>query len=102
MICQSILQSDLVVKADRDANGSYETTEHIDRFTADTNGRVPEAFTYDAAGNLTYDGVYQYAYDAWNRMVSVTKAYRDYDGTGAVDAASIATGSQVRKKKVSG
>ena len=45
---------------------------------------------YDAAGNLTDDGVYQYVYDAWNRLVQVKRkggsqpvvgTYR-YDGLG--------------------
>ena len=29
------------------------------------------AVTYDDNGNLTDDGTFQYAYDAWNRLVSV-------------------------------
>ena len=32
---------------------------------------------YDAAGILTFDGVFRYGYDAWNRIVRVTKAYYD-------------------------
>ena len=44
---------------------------------------------HDAAGNLTYDGVYQYAYDAWNRMVKVTKAYRDPSSPGTVSLGSV-------------
>ena len=40
-------------------------------------GAAGDELEYDAAGNLTYDGVYHYTYDAWNRQVTVTKAYRD-------------------------
>jgi hypothetical protein len=35
---------------------------------------------HDAAGNITYDGQYQYAYDAWNRLAKVKRAYRDSEG----------------------
>ena len=71
----------LTLKSDRDANGTYETIEHVEPFTLDTNGAVQETLTHDDAGNLTYDGVYQYTYDAWNRLVTITKAYRDDQGT---------------------
>jgi len=30
-------------------------------------------FTYDASGNLTADGIYTYAYDAWNRLVQINQ-----------------------------
>ena len=33
--------------------------------------------TYDSAGNLTDDGLYQYAYDAWNRLVEVRRHTTD-------------------------
>ena len=36
--------------------------------------RTPEAFTYDADGNLTSDGRFTYAWDAENRLVSVETA----------------------------
>lgn len=29
----------------------------------------------DAADNLTFDGRYEYAYDAWHRLVAVTRAW---------------------------
>jgi hypothetical protein len=37
--------------------------------------------TQDAAGNLTYDGLFKYTFDAWNRLAKVEKAYRDSNGT---------------------
>ncbi|MCC6680525.1 MAG: hypothetical protein IT445_06440 [Phycisphaeraceae bacterium] len=70
------LVDNLTVKTDRDSNGSYETTDLIETFTT-SSGYAEETPTYDAAGNLTYDGVFSYVYDAWNRLVKVTKAYRD-------------------------
>jgi len=42
---------------------------------------------HDAAGNLTYDGVYHYVYDAWNRLVKV----RIDDGDGSLDAGEVDT-----------
>jgi pyruvate/oxaloacetate carboxyltransferase len=33
-----------------------------------------------AAGNLTYDGLFKYTFDAWNRLAKVEKAYRDANG----------------------
>ena len=35
-----------------------------------------DGYTYDAAGNLTYDGVYYHGYDAENRITSVTQGGR--------------------------
>jgi len=36
---------------------------------------------HDAAGNMTYDGQMIFAYDAWNRLVSVAKVYQDGGST---------------------
>ncbi|MCG3179188.1 MAG: hypothetical protein BIFFINMI_01521 [Phycisphaerae bacterium] len=36
--------------------------------------------THDASGNLTCDGLYKFTWDAWNRLVKVTRAYRDGNG----------------------
>ena len=38
-----------------------------------TQWDMPAATHYDAAGNLVDDGLYRYAYDAWNRLVKVTR-----------------------------
>ena len=88
---------DLTVEADRNHDGQYNTVETIDHFTLDFNGYAPQGITHDAAGNLTYDGVEQYACDAWNRLVKVTKVYREAtdDGTGGVTLSSVQTGSVV-------
>jgi RHS repeat-associated protein len=48
-----------------------------DTFGASALGVEPD---YDAAGNLIDDGVYQYGYDAWNRLVSVERKAVDADG----------------------
>ena len=46
-----------------------------------------EAFAYDRAGNMTYDGQHKYKYDAWNRPVEVERAFKDSGGT--LTAASV-------------
>ncbi len=51
------------VKADRDNNGRYETVEHFDT-TVDASNPLNKTPVYDSSGNLTYDGVFRYAYDA--------------------------------------
>ena len=52
------------------------------KITSVTNGGSTVNYTYDAAGNVTNDGLHSYSYDAENRMVSVdsgaTAQYR-YD-----------------------
>jgi len=35
---------------------------------------------YDAAGNMVFDGLYDYQYDAWNRLTKVTRAFLTKDG----------------------
>lgn len=40
----------LTIKADRDADGTYETTEHVEGFDVDLNGYAQGSFTHDAAG----------------------------------------------------
>jgi hypothetical protein len=35
---------------------------------------------YDAAGNLQFDGMYFYQYDAWNRLIQVNLGTRDSGG----------------------
>ncbi|MCW5755358.1 MAG: RHS repeat protein [Phycisphaeraceae bacterium] len=41
------------------------------------DGTTPTLFepTYDAAGNLIFDGAYCYQYDAWNRLIQINKAH---------------------------
>jgi hypothetical protein len=46
----------------------------------DAQGYGVDTLVYDAAGNLTYDGNLAYTYDAWNRMTTARKAYRDAQG----------------------
>ena len=42
-----------------------------------TSSSLVVAPSHDAAGNLTDDGLYQYAYDAWNRLVEVRRHTTD-------------------------
>jgi len=48
----------------------YETFDESSGFAS----LEPE---YDPAGNLTFDGQFQYTYDAWNRLATVSRAYLD-------------------------
>jgi YD repeat-containing protein len=72
---------DLEVRSFNTATSAYDTIEQVEPFTVDSNGYSDETMQYDAAGNLSYDGVESYAYDAWNRLISVAHAYRDDSGT---------------------
>jgi RHS repeat-associated protein len=68
---------DVTLKVFSNCQGT-NVTQFVDRFTLDGSNYVNETPTYDAAGNLTYDGKQQYTYDAWNRLTKVGRAY--YDG----------------------
>jgi hypothetical protein len=57
--------------ADVTSRSTYEAIALADDFVADSDGFQDTDVTYDAAGNLTADGVFQYAYDAWNRLTLV-------------------------------
>ncbi|WP_432800191.1 hypothetical protein [Poriferisphaera sp. WC338] len=76
----SAYADDLLIRTDSDGNGSFETVEHFDDFEVGMDGYADNTMEYDPAGNMTFDGVYTYTYDAWNRMISVKKAYRDSNG----------------------
>ncbi|MCC6581270.1 MAG: hypothetical protein IT440_12615 [Phycisphaeraceae bacterium] len=52
----------------RSRNRAPNSLEHVECFTVDSTGHAPDNLTCDAAGNLTYDGLYAYSYDAWNRL----------------------------------
>ncbi|MBI1337048.1 MAG: hypothetical protein GC164_08810 [Phycisphaera sp.] len=91
------LADNLTLKTDRDENGSYETTEHADGFTTwHWTGNAPDKRDTDAAGNLTYDGHLSFTYDAWNRLLTVSKAYKADSANGDdITLAALATGSVV-------
>ena len=57
------------------ANTNEYTANNLNQYTSILGGSVsPCEPLYDADGNLTDDGVFTYAYDAENRLVSVTSA----------------------------
>ncbi len=72
---------ELTIKSWDTATSAFDITEHYDNFTVDGSGYASETPRTDNNGNLTYDGVQQYAYDAWNRLVGIAHAYRDSGGT---------------------
>lgn len=55
-----------------------------------TNNRLGSPYTYDAAGNMIYDGAHSYTYDAENRLISV-------DGGSTATYIYDANGQRVRK-----
>jgi hypothetical protein len=87
----------LTIKSDADHNGSFETTELVETFSLAPGYRVADTLTYDNNGNLTYDGIQAYTYDAWNRLRTVAHAYRD--GSGVHSGQVFATGRGLRGRR---
>ncbi|QQE13182.1 hypothetical protein JD969_06895 [Planctomycetota bacterium] len=67
---------DFLVRTDSNGDGTFDRVEHFDDFEV-TDSYAQNTYEYDAAGNMTFDGVYAYTYDAWNRMTQVYKAHRN-------------------------
>jgi|GEM_PF-3470784 len=44
--------------------------------TANGSGYAEETIDHDRNGNLIYDGVQKYTFDAWNRLRAIAHAYR--------------------------
>jgi RHS repeat-associated protein len=67
-------------------NGTSQnrTTDAANEVGTVTQGGTGTTMGYDANGNMTFDGTYNYTYDAWNRLVKVTQ-------TTGVNTATIAT-----------
>ncbi len=92
----------VTVKRDHDNDGSFTDAgtviEHVEDFDISANGGGGTGMegrdagpTYDAAGNLTYDGVFAYGYDAWNRLTTIHKAYRDPSTNNVTQGSLLAT-----------
>ena len=56
---------------------AYESwvVEMVENFGVDPNGFAAVRVAHDAAGNMTFDGLHSFSYDAWNRLVEVHRAY---------------------------
>jgi hypothetical protein len=67
---------DLTIKSYDTATSSFDVTELEEHFTVDSSGYSSDTLAYDHNGNLTYDGLQAYTYDAWNRLKTVAHAYR--------------------------
>ena len=86
---------DLTVETDHDLDGVW-TTEHVETFELNASDQIEEDLEYDAAGNLTFDGVFRYTYDAFNRLVKAEKAYRNGSGgSGGSGGGELRVGSVV-------
>ena len=68
---QVITIDELTVKS---WDGDSWETEMVEGFEI-YSGYAQEALTHDAAGNLSYDGLHKYTYDAWNRLTLVNRAW---------------------------
>jgi RHS repeat-associated protein len=78
----------LTIKSWNTATSAFDITEHVDEFTTNGSNYAEETIDYDRNGNLTYDGVQKYSYDAWNRMVAIAHAYRS-SGTVSAGQSSV-------------
>ena len=92
---RSDTSDDLEIGYDNNSNGDIADAGDDMQIEDDFNSNQT-SLTYDNAGNLTDDGVYKYVYDAWNRLVEVT---RRPDDTTTV-AAYAYDGKNRRTKKV--
>ena len=90
-LLQPYRRFDAQLAIDDDAGGSFNDVVFDDAFaSADITP------TYDDNGNLTFDGVYKFKCDAWNRLVEVRAGQQDesvfatytYDATGRLIARS--------------
>jgi YD repeat-containing protein len=80
---------------------AVDNRNQIASFIKSDGATTTSAFVYDLAGNLVFDGMYFYQYDAWNRLLqvnekgSLTAGMFDgagnlpNEGTGAVDPEDI-------------
>lgn len=67
------VESDPDNNASLTSESSFELIEFEDSFDL-TSGKIESSFTYDGNGNLTFDGVFRYAYDGLNRLAEVRMA----------------------------
>ncbi len=71
----------VTVRFDTDDDGDIDGIVYEEEFDLSGDYAGGENLEHDAAGNITYDGLYAYTYDAWNRQVMTRRAYRDDSGT---------------------
>jgi len=70
----TLFVDNVTVKSRAENSWAVETVEN---FGVDPNGFAAVHVAHDAAGNMTFDGLHSFAYDAWNRLVEVRRAYAD-------------------------
>jgi YD repeat-containing protein len=56
-----------------DGDADHDLADANEAVIDDSFSSVQVTLGYDAAGNLTDDGLYKYTYDAWNRLVKVQR-----------------------------
>ncbi len=68
--------ANVTIKSYSTATSSFSVTEAQENFAVDGSYNGVSTLAYDNNGNLTYDGLQSYTYDAWNRLKTVSHAYR--------------------------
>jgi len=68
--------TNVTVKSYSTTTNSFSVTEAVENFAVDSSLNGTNTLAYDNNGNLTYDGLQAYTYDAWNRLKTVAHAYR--------------------------
>ncbi|HTT23525.1 MAG TPA: RHS repeat-associated core domain-containing protein [Candidatus Sulfotelmatobacter sp.] len=82
------------------AGSGYSNSVSVDANTNRITGLGMASFSYDSSGNLTQDDLYNYLYDAENRLVELEQlnatpiAYYSFDGNGLRVIKVQVTGSQ--------
>ncbi len=73
--------SDVTIKSYSTTTTSFSVTETVENFALDSSFNGVDTLAYDNNGNLTYDGLQSYTYDAWNQVKTVAHAYTVSGGT---------------------
>ncbi len=74
--------TNVTIKSYNTSASSFNVTEAVENFAVTSDYMGLSTLSYDANGNLTYDGLQSYTYDAWNRLKKVAHAYRIAVGDG--------------------
>ncbi len=70
---------------DSDDDGDFDANDTVEMVETFDSG---DELVHDNVGNLIYDGLYSYTYDAWNRLATVSRAYPDTDSDGEPEIGS--------------
>ncbi len=74
--------SDVTIKSYSTTTSSFSVTEAVENFALDSSFNGVSTLAYDNNGNLLYEGLQRYTYDAWNRLKTLAHCYQDKDHSG--------------------